>query len=217
MAYKLPVLKFAYDALEPFIDAKTIEIHHDKHHQTYVDKFNGFIAGKANLEALSGEDILRSIDKVPEDIRQAVRNHGGGAVNHSLYWDVIAPKAGGEPKGPVGDAIKQTFESFAGFKAKFSDAALTQFGSGWAWLVVNKEGKLEIVKTANQDSPLSAGKEPVLLVDVWEHAYYLKYQNRRADHVEAFYNVVNWDRVNDLYVAAKKKFGGSCGSGCGCH
>ncbi len=203
MPYQLPELKFAYDALVPYIDARTVEIHHGKHHKTYVDRFNAAIAGKPQIENLSGEEILANLDKVPEEARAAVRNNGGGAVNHSLYWSVIAPKAGGEPKGPVADAIKAAFGTFAEFKVKFSDAALTQFGSGWAWLVVNKENKLEIVKTANQDSPLSAGKKPVLLIDVWEHAYYLNYQNRRPDYIEAFYNVINWEKVNELYLKSK--------------
>ena len=203
MPYQLPELKFSYDALEPYIDARTVEIHHGKHHKTYVDRFNAAIAGKSQLEGMSGEDILVNIDKVPEDARTAVRNNGGGAVNHSLYWAVIAPKAGGEPKGPVSDAIRAAFGSFAEFKAKFSDAALSQFGSGWAWLVLNKEKKLEIIKTANQDSPLSAGKSPILLIDVWEHAYYLNYQNRRPDYIEAFYNVINWEKVNELYLRSK--------------
>jgi superoxide dismutase, Fe-Mn family len=203
MAYKFPELGYAYDALEPFIDAKTMETHHGKHHKTYVDRFNTAISSKPELEKLSGEEMLANLDKVPEDVRMAVRNNGGGAVNHSLFWQVIGPKAGGEPKGPVADAIKSTFGSFAEFKAKFSDAATTQFGSGWAWLVVGKDGKLEIVKLPNQDSPLSIGKKPILLIDVWEHAYYLKYQNRRPEYIEAFYNVINWDKVNELYLAAK--------------
>ncbi len=204
MAYQLPELKYAYDALEPFIDTKTLEIHHGKHHKTYVDRFNATIAGKADLEKMSAEAILANLDKVPEDIRLLVRNHGGGAVNHSLYWSVIAPKAGGEPKGLVADAIKSAYGSFAEFKAKFSDAATTQFGSGWAWLVVNQDKKLEILKTPNQDTPLSAGKKPVLVIDVWEHAYYLKYQNRRVEYIEAFYNIINWEKVNELYTLAKQ-------------
>ncbi len=215
MPYQHPQLSYSYDALEPYIDTKTMETHHGKHHKTYVDRFNAAIAGKADLEKMSGEDIIANIDKVPEDIRAAVRNNGGGAVNHSLYWEVIGPKAGGEPKGPVADAIKAAFGSFAEFKAKFSDAATTQFGSGWAWLVVNKDKKLEIVKTPNQDSPLSVGKKPILLIDVWEHAYYLKYQNRRPEYIEAFYNVINWNKVNDLYLAAKPASGG-CGCSCSC-
>ena len=213
MPYQHPQLLYSYDALEPYIDTKTMETHHGKHHKTYVDRFNAAIAGKADLEKMSGEAILSNLDKVPEDIRMAVRNNGGGAVNHSLFWEVISPKAGGEPKGPVADAIKAAFGSFAEFKAKFSDAATTQFGSGWAWLVVNKENKLEIVKTPNQDSPLSVGKKPILLIDVWEHAYYLKYQNRRPEYIEAFYNVINWNKVNELYLAAKPSSGG-CGCSC---
>ncbi|MBF0485175.1 MAG: superoxide dismutase [Candidatus Omnitrophica bacterium] len=215
MPYEFPTLKYAYDALEPFIDAKTMETHHSKHHKTYVDRFNAAIAGKSELQNLTGEEILSNLDKVPEDVRMAVRNNGGGAVNHSLFWEVIAPKSGGEPKDAVAEAIKAAFGSFAEFKTKFSDAATTQFGSGWAWLVLNKEGKLEIMKTSNQDSPLSLGKKPVFLIDVWEHAYYLKYQNRRPEYIEAFYNVVNWPRVNELYLAAKKCFKGA-GSSCGC-
>lgn len=215
MLYEQPKLKYAYDALEPFIDAKTIEIHYGKHHKTYVDRFNAAIAGKPDLLAMSPEAILSGLDRIPEDIRVAVRNNGGGALNHSLYWDIMAPKAGGEPKGAILNAIKEGFGSFAEWKAKFSDAATTQFGSGWAWLVANKDGKLEIIKTSNQDSPLSVGKKPILLIDVWEHAYYLKYQNRRPEYIEAFYNVINWEKVNELYVAAKPTSGG-CGCSCSC-
>jgi Fe-Mn family superoxide dismutase len=216
MPYQFPSLKYSYDALEPFIDAKTMETHHGKHHKTYVDRFNAAVAQKPELAVLSGEEIVKNIEKVPEDIRAAVRNNGGGAVNHTLFWDIMAPKAGGEPQGAVADAIKASFGSFAEFKAKFSDAAATQFGSGWAWLVVNKESKLEILKTANQDSPLSLGKKPVLLIDVWEHAYYLKYQNRRPEYIEAFYNVINWNRVNELYVASVKSASSSGCRSCGC-
>ena len=203
MAYQLPQLKYAYDALEPFIDAKTLEIHHSKHHKTYVDRFNAAVAGKTLLESQSAEDLLVHIDTVPEDIRAAVRNNGGGAVNHSFYWAVIGPRQNGEPKGPVADALKAGFGSFQEFKAKFTDAATTQFGSGWAWLVMTKDGKLEVIKTSNQDSPLSIGKKPLLVIDVWEHAYYLKYQNRRPEYIDAFYNVINWEMVNEVYLAAK--------------
>ncbi len=215
MPYVLPTLKYSYDVLEPFIDQKTMETHHGKHHKTYVDRFNAAIAGKPELEQFHAEDLLWNLDQVPEDVRVAVRNHGGGAVNHSLYWDIMGPKAGGEPVGAVAEAIKAAFGSFAEFKAKFTDAATTQFGSGWAWLVVNKDGKLEIMKTSNQDSPLSLGKKPILLIDVWEHAYYLRYQNRRAEYIEAFYHVINWARVNELYEESKPSSGG-CGSGCSC-
>ena len=213
MAYKLPELKYPYDALEPFIDAKTMETHHGKHHKTYVERFNTALQGRGALEGKSGEEILCCLESVPEDIRGAVKNNGGGAVNHTLFWQVIGPKAGGEPKGPVAEAIAKEFGAFKAFREKFSDAAATQFGSGWAWLVLNKDDKLEIVKTANQDSPLSVGKKPVLAIDVWEHAYYLKYQNRRPEYIEAFYNVINWNAVNDLYLAAKKT-GGGCGCSC---
>jgi Fe-Mn family superoxide dismutase len=204
MAYPFPELKYAYDALEPYIDAKTMETHHSKHHKTYVDRFNAAIQGKKELEGKSGEEIIAMINAVPEDIRTAVRNNGGGAVNHTFFWNVIGPKAGGEPKGPVGEAIVKEFGGFKGFKEKFSDAAATQFGSGWAWLVLNAEGRLEVMKTPNQDSPLSVGKKPILAIDVWEHAYYLKYQNRRPEYIEAFYNVINWNAVNNIYVSAKK-------------
>ncbi len=203
MPYQLPQLAYAYDALEPFLDARTLEIHHGKHHKTYVERFNAAIAGKPGLEDRTAEDLLAAIDSVPDEVRSAVRNNGGGAVNHTLYWAVIGPKAGGEPVGAVADAIKADFGSFAGFKAKFSEAALTQFGSGWAWLVVNALGRLAIVKTANQDTPLSLGQKPILVIDVWEHAYYLNYQNRRADYIEAFYHVINWTAVNRFYSATK--------------
>lgn len=215
MAYQFPELSYSYDALEPFIDARTMEVHHGKHHKTYVERFNTAIAGNQALEKMSGEDIIARIDQVPEAIRAVVRNNGGGAVNHSLFWQVMGPKAGGEPKGPVADAIRKAYGSFSEFKAKFSDAATTQFGSGWAWLVVTKNGQLEIMKTPNQDSPLSGGKKPILLIDVWEHAYYLKYQNRRPEYIEAFYNVINWEKVNELYVSCGASSGG-CGCGCSC-
>jgi Fe-Mn family superoxide dismutase len=203
MAYAFPELKYAYDALEPYIDAKTMETHHSKHHKTYVERFNTAIQGKRELEGKSGEQIIAMINSVPEDIRMAVRNNGGGAVNHTFFWSVIGPQAGGEPKGPVGKAIIKEFGSFKGFKEKFSDAATTQFGSGWAWLVLNADGQLEVMKTPNQESPLSVGKKPLLTIDVWEHAYYLKYQNRRPEYIEAFYNVINWNAVNDIFVSAK--------------
>jgi Fe-Mn family superoxide dismutase len=203
MAYAFPELKYAYDALEPYIDAKTMETHHSKHHKTYVERFNTAIQGKRELEGKSGEQIIAMINSVPEDIRMAVRNNGGGAVNHTFFWSVIGPQAGGEPKGPVGKAIMKEFGGFKSFKEKFSDAATTQFGSGWAWLVLNADGRLEVVKTPNQESPLSVGKKPLLTIDVWEHAYYLKYQNRRPEYIEAFYNVINWNAVNDIFVSAK--------------
>jgi Fe-Mn family superoxide dismutase len=204
MAYELPKLPYAYDALEPHIDARTMEIHYTKHHQAYVDNLNKAVKGKADLESKSVEDLIRNLTAVPEDIRTAVRNNGGGHANHSFFWKIIGPNAGGEPKGKLADDIKSTFGSFDDFKEKLAAAAAGRFGSGWAWLVVNN-GKLEICSTANQDSSLMgkavAGCEgkPVLGVDVWEHAYYLKYQNRRPDYVKAWWNVVNWDAVAKNY------------------
>jgi Fe-Mn family superoxide dismutase len=208
MAYELPPLPYPKDALEPYIDAMTMEIHHDKHHQAYVTNVNKAIAGKADLEQKSVEDLISNLDAVPADIKGAVRNNGGGHANHSMFWKLMAPKAGGAPSGKLADDIKATFGSFDAFKEKFEAAGATRFGSGWAWLVVNG-GKLEIVSTANQDNPIMgkaiAGCEgkPVLGVDVWEHAYYLKYQNRRADYLKAFWNVVNWAEAARNYDAAK--------------
>jgi len=204
MAYTLPTLAYPYNALEPHIDARTMEIHHSKHHQAYINNVNNAIKGKADLEGKSVEDLLIHINNVPEDIRTAVRNNGGGHANHSLFWTVIGPKAGGQPHGKVSEAINQTFGSFDAFKEKFSQAATTRFGSGWAWLSVTKDGKLEISSTSNQDSPLSEGKTPVLTIDVWEHSYYLQYQNRRPDYIAAFWNVINWQEVEKRYKAVKK-------------
>jgi len=204
MAYELPKLPYAYDALEPHIDARTMEIHYTKHHQTYVDNLNKVVKGKADLESKSVEDLITNLNAVPQDIRTVVRNNGGGHANHSFFWKIMGPNAGGEPKGKLADDIKSTFGSFDDFKEKLAAAAAGRFGSGWAWLVVNN-GKLEICSTANQDNPLMgkavAGCEgkPVLGVDVWEHAYYLKYQNRRPDYVKAWWNVVNWDAVAKNY------------------
>jgi len=209
MAYELPPLPYPKDALEPHIDALTMEIHHDKHHGAYVTNVNKAIAGKADLEHKSVEDLIRNIDAVPADVRTAVRNNGGGHANHSMFWKLLGPKAGGAPSGKLADDIKAAFGSFDGFKEKFDAAGLGRFGSGWAWLVVN-HGKLEIVSTANQDNPLMGksvcGAEgvPVFGCDVWEHAYYLKYQNRRADYLKAIWNVVNWHEAAKLYEAAKK-------------
>ena len=209
MAYELPPLPYPKDALEPYIDAQTMEIHHDKHHAAYVTNVNKAISGKADLEHKSVEDLIRNLDAVPADIRGAVRNNGGGHANHSMFWKLLGPKAGGAPAGKLGDDIKAAFGSFDAFKEKFEAAGIGRFGSGWAWLVVNS-GKLEIVSTANQDNPIMgkgiAGVEgkPVLGCDVWEHAYYLKYQNRRADYLKAFWNVVNWAEAARFYDAAKK-------------
>ena len=200
MAHELPPLTYPKDALEPHIDALTMEIHHDRHHKAYVDNLNKAIAGNAALEAKSICDLMKDIASVPENIRGPVRNNGGGHWNHSFFWKLLAPKAGGAPTGKLGDAIKATFGSFADFQAKFEAAGIGRFGSGWAWLVSNN-GKLEIVSTANQDNPCMgkaiAGCEgkPLLGVDVWEHAYYLKYQNKRADYMKAVWNVIDWNVV----------------------
>lgn len=199
MPYELPKLPYAYDALEPHIDAKTMEIHHSKHHAAYCKKFSDAVSKHPEFDK-DPAIVLKDLSKVPEDIRQAVRNHGGGAANHSLFWKMMSPEGGGEPSGKIADAIKETFGDFATFKERFSEAAKTVFGSGWAWLVVNN-GKLEIVKTQNQDTPVSKGMHPVMLLDVWEHAYYLKHMNKRPDYVEAWWNVVNWEEVNRLFEA----------------
>lgn len=201
MAYKLPELPYAYDALEPHIDKETMTIHHTKHHNTYVTNLNKAIEGSA-LARKSVDELVADLNAVPEDIRTAVRNNGGGHANHSLFWTLLSPNGGGEPTGELAEEIKNTFGSFDQFKEKFAAAAAGRFGSGWAWLVVNN-GKLEITSTPNQDSPLSEGKTPVLGLDVWEHAYYLNYQNRRPDYISAFWNVVNWDEVARLYSEAK--------------
>ncbi|MBU8684295.1 Superoxide dismutase [Mn] [Bacillus licheniformis] len=202
MAYKLPELPYAYDALEPHIDKETMNIHHTKHHNTYVTKLNEAVAGKQDLESKSVEELVANLDAVPENIRAAVRNNGGGHANHSLFWKLLSPNGGGAPTGELAEAINSKFGSFDQFKEDFAAAAAGRFGSGWAWLVVNN-GELEITSTPNQDSPLSEGKTPILGLDVWEHAYYLNYQNRRPDYIKAFWNVVNWDEVARLYSEAK--------------
>ena len=203
MAYELPALPYPKEALEPHIDAQTMEIHHGKHHATYVTNLNKAIAGKADLEKKSIEELISNMNAIPEDIRGVVRNNGGGHANHSMFWRIMGPKAGGAPTGKIGDDIKATFGSFETFKEKLEAAGTGRFGSGWAWLIV-KGGKLEITSTPNQDNPLMDGNKPVLGVDVWEHAYYLKYQNKRADYLKAWWNVVNWNEVNKIYEAAKK-------------
>lgn len=202
MAFELPQLPYAANALEPNIDETTMNIHHDRHHATYVNNLNNALEGHADLQQKSIEDLLRSIDSVPESIRTAVRNNGGGHANHSLFWEVLSPNGGGAPTGALADDINATFGSFDKFKEDFGKAATTRFGSGWAWLAVNK-GKLELFSTANQDSPYMDGKTPILGLDVWEHAYYLKYQNKRPDYIAAFWNVVNWAEVSKRYEAAK--------------
>ncbi len=204
MAFTLPTLPYALNALEPHIDARTMEIHHTKHHQAYINNVNKALEGKADLVSKSVEDLIANLNAVPEDIRMVVRNNGGGHANHSLFWTVIGPKAGGAPVGNVARAINETFGSFDAFKEKFAAAATTRFGSGWAWLSLTKDGKVEVSSTANQDSPIMEGKTPLLGIDVWEHAYYLNYQNRRPDYIAAFWNVVNWQEVEKRYNAAKK-------------
>jgi len=201
-SYNLPDLPYDHSALEPHIDARTMEIHHGKHHKTYVDKLNAAIEGHDELNMDSIDELMRNFNKVPSDIQGPVRNNGGGHANHSLFWTVMSPDGGGEPSGDLVGAIDSTFGSFDDFKTKFSDAGVTRFGSGWAWLVVDG-GKLSVTSTANQDSPLMEGKTPVLGLDVWEHAYYLKYQNVRPDYIEAWWNVVNWDEVAARYEAAR--------------
>jgi Fe-Mn family superoxide dismutase len=208
MAYELPALPYPTDALEPHFDAKTMEIHHGKHHATYVAKLNEAVASSPDLAALSVEDLITGLANVPEGIRGAVRNHGGGHANHSLFWKTIGPNAGGAPKGALAEAVTSAFGSFDAFKEAFKNAAAARFGSGWAWLTVSAEGTLAITSTPNQDSPLMGaaagcdGSKPILGLDVWEHAYYLHYQNRRPDYIDAFWNVVNWDAVSELFAAA---------------
>ena len=202
MAHELPALPYAHDALEPFIDAKTMEIHHGKHHATYVNNLNKALEGHADLQKKSTTELQTSLDKVPENIRTAVRNHGGGHYNHSLFWKVMKKGGGGEPQGNLAQAIGSAFGSFTDFRAKFSQAAIGRFGSGWAWLFL-KDRKLVVGSTPNQDSPLIEGGKPILGLDVWEHAYYLKYQNRRPEYVEAWWNVINWERVAGNYAEVK--------------
>lgn len=200
MTHEIGKLPYSYDALEPYIDAKTMEIHHSKHHQAYVTNLNAALDKHPELKNKDVDDLLKDLNAVPEDIKTAIRNHGGGHVNHSMFWKLLK-KDCGEADGEVGEAIGKVFGNYAGFKEKFGAAAKGQFGSGWAWLVVNK-GTLEVVGLPNQDSPLSNGKTPILGLDVWEHAYYLKYQNRRPEYVDAFFNIINWDEVNRRYKAA---------------
>jgi Fe-Mn family superoxide dismutase len=202
MGYSLPDLPYDHSALEPHIDARTMEIHHGKHHKTYVEKLNAAIEGHDELQMDSIDELMRNFNKVPADIQGPVRNNGGGHANHSLFWTVMSGDGGGQPSGDLGSAIDSTFGSFDDFKTKFSDAGVNRFGSGWAWLIVDG-GKLDVISTANQDSPLMDGKTPILGLDVWEHAYYLKYQNVRPDYIKAWWNVVNWDEVAKRYESAR--------------
>jgi len=203
MSHTLPNLPYSFDALEPYIDAKTMEIHHDKHHGAYVTNLNKALESQPDLQRLTVEELLAQINKVPESIRTAVRNNGGGHMNHTMFWKLMKKGGGGEPSGDVAAAIKGAFGTFADFKAKLAQAGMGRFGSGWAWLLL-RDGKLAIESTANQDNPIMDGGKSVLGIDVWEHAYYLKYQNRRADYIEAWWNTVNWAQVADNYAAARK-------------
>jgi len=203
VSYSLPDLPYAYDALEPHIDARTMEIHHGKHHQAYVNNVNAALEGESGLAGLSIEDLVAKLDSVPAAKRGAVRNNGGGHANHSLFWSIMSPNGGGAPSGDLATAIGATLGSFDDFKAAFAKAGMTQFGSGWAWLSVDAGGKLVVESTANQDNPLTHGNTPILGCDVWEHAYYLNYQNRRADYLAAFWNVVDWNAVAKRFAAAK--------------
>jgi Fe-Mn family superoxide dismutase len=202
MAYTLPPLPYPADALEPHIDKTTMEIHHGRHHKAYVDNVNKALESEPSLANKPIEEILRNIDKVPEKIRPAVTNNGGGHANHSMFWEIMGPKAGGKPSGPLADDIAKTFGDFATFQTKIKEAAVGRFGSGWSWLVM-AAGKLQVLSTANQDSPFMDGQYPILGLDVWEHAYYLKYQNKRPDYVDAWWNVVNWNAVAQRYSEAK--------------
>ena len=203
MSHTLPALPYAYDALEPHIDAKTMEIHHSRHHQAYINNLNAALADLPELAALPLEALLARIDSLPAQVQGAVRNHGGGHANHSLFWQVMSPQGGGEPDGELAAAIERDLGGLESFRQAFTQAALSRFGSGWAWLVVDGRGKLQVVSSANQDSPLMEGLTPILGLDVWEHAYYLKYQNKRPDYIAAFYNVIDWDEVARRYVAAR--------------
>jgi superoxide dismutase, Fe-Mn family len=203
MAYELPPLPYPSNALEPHIDAKTMEIHHDKHHQAYITNANKALEGHPDLAAKPVDELLADLNKIPESVRAVLRNNAGGHSNHTFFWKIMGPNAGGTPKGKLAEAINSTFGGFDQFKEELQKAAIGRFGSGWAWLVVNKEGKLQITSTANQDTPISDGLKPVIGVDVWEHSYYLLYQNRRPDYLKAWWNVVNWDQAEKNFEAAK--------------
>jgi superoxide dismutase, Fe-Mn family len=203
MAYELPPLPYDYSALEPYIDTQTMQLHHDKHHQAYVTNANNALQGHDQLASMSVDDLLRNINQVPDSIRTALRNNAGGHSNHSMFWKIMKPNGGGEPSGDLGSAIQQAFGSFEAFKQAFNDAGTKRFGSGWAWLVLDSSGKLQVISTANQDSPLMDGLYPVMGNDVWEHAYYLKYQNRRPEYLNAWWNVVNWDEVARRYAQGR--------------
>ncbi|GIU68158.1 MAG: hypothetical protein KatS3mg001_008 [Candidatus Pacearchaeota archaeon] len=200
--FTLPNLPYVYSALEPFIDAKTMEIHHTKHHQAYIDKLNKALEKYPELQKKSAEELIKNLESIPEDIRTAVRNNAGGHINHSFFWLIL--KKGIKPEGEIIEAIKRTFGSFEKFQEEFNTKSVNLFGSGWCWLVLNKDKKLEVITTPNQDSPIMLGKKPILGIDLWEHAYYLKYQNRRSEYVNAFWNVINWKVVNENFLKAKR-------------
>jgi Fe-Mn family superoxide dismutase len=202
MAFELPPLPYAYDALEPYIDAQTMQLHHDKHHGTYVTNLNNAVKG-TQFESMAIEDVIRRLNEVPENVRTTVRNNGGGHINHSMFWRIMKPNGGGAPTGEIASAIDSAFGSFDAFKTAFNDAGAKRFGSGWAWLVLDGSGRLQITSTPNQDSPISDGLFTILGNDVWEHAYYLKYQNRRPEYLNAWWNVVNWDEINRRFAAAR--------------
>jgi Fe-Mn family superoxide dismutase len=206
MAYEVPPLPYAYNALEPHIDEQTMHLHHDKHHAAYVAKLNAAVEKYPDLQKKSAEELIRNLSALPEDIRGVVRNNGGGHVNHTMFWQIMGPNKGGNPTGAVAEAINKTFGSFDAFKEKFEAAGVNQFGSGWAWLARTKSGEFKVTSTPNQDNPLSNGEFPVMGNDVWEHAYYLKYQNRRPDYLKAWWNVVNWDEVNKRLAQADSNF-----------
>ena len=203
MAFELPPLPYDYNALEPYIDTQTMQLHHDKHHATYVTNLNNALKDSP-LASLQPDEVLLRINEVPDAVRTAVRNNGGGHVNHSMYWQIMKPNGGGEPTGDIAQAITSSFGSFDAFKTAFNDAAVKQFGSGWGWVTLGQDGKLQITSSANQDSPLLNGVYPILGNDVWEHAYYLKYQNRRPEYLNNWWNVVNWDEINKRYAQAKQ-------------
>lgn len=203
MAHEVAALPYAYNALEPTIDEQTMQIHHDKHHAAYASKFNAALEGNEELQKKTAEEIISDLDSVPEDIRGAVRNNGGGFVNHTMFWENMGPGCGGAPTGDLATAVDAAFGGFDSFKEKFSTACATRFGSGWGWLIIDKSGNLAVTSTANQDNPMSDGNTPLLGLDVWEHAYYLKYQNKRPDYIAAWWNVVNWEKVAERFAAAK--------------
>ncbi len=204
MAFQLSPLPYSYDALEPYIDAQTMQLHHDMHHQTYVNNLNAAVEKYSELQSKSPEELIKDFNSLPQDIVSVVRNNGGGDVNHTMFWQIMAPNAGGEPTGAIGDAITENFGDFESFKQRFNDAGTKQFGSGWVWLVRTSDGKIEVTSTPNQDNPMTSGHFPIMGNDVWEHAYYLKYQNKRAEYLKQWWNVVNWDEINKRFEMASR-------------